>query len=140
LILEVFFGEEFLIQIDIDNDIEIFNFFKIQYGLTFDYYVKIINQSLQSLFILEKYRPGKFQRFISSLFSIYISDKNENKMIYIFTQKNSQIKLLYIKSINNNLTYGSIENCTRLISKALKIYRGEDNKLIKLLESIENRL
>jgi hypothetical protein len=74
------FGQNEMLMIDIDADVEIFNFFKVYYNYSFIKYSDTSYDGL-SVFHDNTTRLPKVQRFIGSIISIYISEKSE-RIIY----------------------------------------------------------
>lgn len=136
-----YYGEQYLTQFDLITDLDIFNFFNLQYGLTFEYYIDKINISLGNLLQTEKNRPGKFERYISSIYSIYISQLEKKDIIYNFAVKAVDKKLIYLKSqADVQLSFGYIPITFDWLQKALTVYGGNRTykEVVDLIQELKN--
>jgi NUDIX domain len=101
------FGQNEMLMIDIDADIEIFAFFKQYYNYSFIKYLDTLYDGL-SIFHDSTARLPKVQRFIGSILSIYIFEKGE-RVIYFPSLSKISNNLYLFSSSKNGLQFNKTE-------------------------------
>ncbi len=96
-IIRDLFGQNEMLMIDVDADIEIFMFLQEYYNYSFVKYLDTLYDGL-SVFHDNSPRLPKVQRFIGSIISIYISQKGERIVYFPSLSKISDVLYLFSSS------------------------------------------
>jgi hypothetical protein len=116
------FGQNEMLMMDIDADIEIFLFFKEYYNYSFIKYLDTLYDGL-SVFHDNTTRLPKVQRFIGSIISIYVTEKNERTIYFPSLSKISDYLYLFSSSKNG------------LMFKKTEIHQKDLDQIVDLLKN-----
>ena len=121
-IIRDLFGQNEMLMIDIDADVEIFIFFKKYYNYSFIKYLDTLYDGL-SVFHDNTTRLPKVQRFIGSIISIYVSEKSD-RVIYFPSLSKISDNLYLISSSKNGLQFNKTQ-----------IHQHELDEIVEILKN-----
>jgi hypothetical protein len=116
------FGQNEMLMIDIDADVEIFRFFKEYYNYSFVKYLDTLYDGL-SVFHDNTTRLPKVQRFIGSIISIYVSEKSD-RVIYFPSLSKISDSLYLFSSSKNGLQFNKTQ-----------IHQSELDEIVEILKN-----
>jgi 8-oxo-dGTP diphosphatase len=120
------FGQNEMLIVDIDADIEIFIFFKKYYNYTFVKYLDTLYDGL-NVFHDNTTRLPKVQRFIGSIISIYISEKG-GRIIYFPSLSKISDSMYLLSFSKNGLQFNKTE-----------IHQIEIDQIVELLKKPKSK-
>ena len=140
------FGQNEMLMIDIDADLEIYIFFKKYYNYTFIKYLDTLYSGM-TVFNDKNTRLPKLQRFIGSIISIYMSDTVNRTVYYPSLSKISNIMYLYamsgegIKIYKIDIVQKSVDDILKILQNPNEITKDEFiEELLKFSKNISNQI